>query len=296
MAGSRSSTTAPKERSSTRVLNYLSVATVPLETFTEGGVSIEKATGFFYKELNGAIWLITNWHVVTNRKPQRPKHSITGAVPFRLKLKLHQSQASGGFTLSDKWSFDFQINDAEGNDPRWFEHPTLGHLFDVVALPFSRQIVPLDRSHYFILAEHPAFREDFLPEVLMDAFVIGYPWGIDGGDGVLPIYKRGSIASEPLVDQGALPRFLVDCRTAPGLSGAPVIASHSGLWSPGHLNGDSLIGTVQNFVGCYSGRLEVRDNQSTEDVSELGIVWKRQGIDEILEGGTLGTKLSKLLA
>jgi hypothetical protein len=279
-----------------RLLNNLSVATVPLETFTESGVSIEKATGFFYKEQNGAIWLITNWHVVTNRIPLQPRHSKTGAIPYILKIKLHQHRDDGGFTLSDKWLFSFQINDAEGNDPKWFEHPSLRYRFDVVAFPFSRQIQPLDKSHFFVLSEHPTFREDFYPEVMMDAFVIGYPWAIDGGDGVLPIFKRGSVASEPSIDQGGLPRFLIDCRTAPGLSGAPVIASYSGLWSPPHLQGGGMIGTVQNFVGCYSGRLETRGETQSDDVSELGIVWKREGIDAMISGGVLGTTLTELIS
>jgi len=41
-----------------------------------------------------------------------------------------------------------------------------------------------------------------------------------------------------------------------------------------------LIGEIQNFVGIYSGRILGK----TELEAQLGIVWKKEVIDEIIDG------------
>ena len=108
--------------------------------------------------------------------------------------------------------------------------------------------------------------------------------------GAIPIYKRGSIASEPLLDYDGRPRVLIDCRTYSGMSGSPVVVSHSGIWMPeGEITGDSVIGTVESLLGIYSGRLGVRAWLETEGVSEIGVVWKLRTIDEVVDQGVPGT-------
>lgn len=125
-----------------------------------------------------------------------------------------------------------------------------------------------------------------------DIFVIGYPLGLSSGDGVLPIYKRGSIASEPAVDPM---KFLIDARTYSGMSGSPAVCSHSGVWrEPGTDFGESIIGTIKKFVGVYSGRRfgEPGPDEASPAVSEIGIVWKRHLIDEIIAGGVRGAPIN----
>lgn len=82
-----------------------------------------------------------------------------------------------------------------------------------------------------------------LLRVATDVFVLGYPKGISGG-GEFPIWKRASIATEPDIQLGTLPKMLVDTATREGMLGAPVIAVArrgvlepearlAGNWDPG---------------------------------------------------------------
>ena len=120
-----------------------------------------------------------------------------------------------------------------------------------------------------------------------DAFVLGYPHFVDGGASFLPIWKRASIASDPqrADDRERPPRLLLDTATRRGMSGAPVFVRQSGLIIPGppfqrdQLLGDEIIGTAHDFLGCYSSRLGEKDQLD----SQLGIVWTRRAIEEILQ-------------
>lgn len=76
-----------------------------------------------------------------------------------------------------------------------------------------------------------------------------------------------------------------------------MLVSRSGVWAPnGILDDSTVFGTVTNFVGVYSGRLETNmANSAAQDaISELGIVWKKAALDQIVDGGARGTKLSEL--
>ena len=64
------------------------------------------------------------------------------------------------------------------------------------------------------------------------------------------------------------------CRTVEGMSGSPVIALHSEFWAPDDkLSGDSVIGTVNNFIGIYSGRLygQSVSDEPRGEISAIGI-------------------------
>jgi len=79
------------------------------------------------------------------------------------------------------------------------------------------------------------------PLIGMDAFILGFPKGI-AHQQLLPIWKRGSIATEPEIPrEDDLPVFLVDTATREGMSGAPVLLrSFSGY---GRADGSSVLGT-----------------------------------------------------
>ena len=106
------------------------------------------------------------------------------------------------------------------------------------------------------------------------------------------MYKRGSIASDPVIDYRRLPSVLIDCRTTTVMSGSPVIVSHSGICMPdGRMTNDSIIGTINSFLGVYSGRLK---DKKDEEISEIGIVWKASVLKEITESNVLGTTLENM--
>ena len=52
------------------------------------------------------------------------------------------------------------------------------------------------------------------------------------GGAMFPIWKRGSIASEPEIPIDGKPMFYIDTATRQGMSGAPVFAQTSGFWGP----------------------------------------------------------------
>jgi hypothetical protein len=110
--------------------------------------------------------------------------------------------------------------------------------------------------------------------------VVGFPFGLTGGG--LAVWVRGFIASEPDLDHDDLPRFLIDSRTRPGQSGSPVVYYQEGgtvMNSMGELH--MVPGIIEDFWGFYSGRINER--------SDLGFVWKRSALQEIIVGGCRGT-------
>jgi hypothetical protein len=111
-----------------------------------------------------------------------------------------------------------------------------------------------------------------------DVFVLGYPFGI--GPAGLPIWKRGSIASEPQIFSETQRYMLVDTASRPGMSGSPVIRR---TWGAHPLESGTLsVGAraATRFVGVYSGRLT-----STEPIdAQLGMVWPAKLIGDIVAG------------
>lgn len=282
-------------------LNLLSLTTVPIDILSSTGLELGKATGFFLREPEGQLVLITNWHVVTGRKPTQPKLSENGAVPCTLRCKLHKKVDEAGIRLSQIMQVDQTINDDDGDNPRWLEHPTHRHSVDVVAIPISEEGEFADSCMFRELNSYRQFLDEYVPTAMDTVFVIGYPWGLTGGSMALPLYKRGSIASEPIVDFGGKPRMLVDCRTTEAMSGSPVIVSHSGIWNPGGgvMGPDSCIGTMEKFLGVYSGRLydsDIPDHLKGDDkkVSDIGVVWKESVVREVALKGVPGTTITEI--
>jgi len=121
------------------------------------------------------------------------------------------------------------------------------------------------------------------PYVGMDCFVIGYPKGLKT-KGWLPIWKRASIASDPDIKNLNEPVILIDTATRKGMSGSPVVMRHDGLYSPsGKFDSTSILGSVSNFLGVYSGRTD-----DDELGVQIGRVWKAGLIDEVFSNSELG--------
>ena len=102
--------------------------------------------------------------------------------------------------------------------------------------------------------------------------VLGFPMGKAAG-GLFPIWVSGFIASEPDINYGDLPIFLIDCRTKQGQSGSPVFTIKWGMVN--YKNGGTALGqNAIEFLGIYSGRID-KD-------SDIGMVWKRRAIEELI--------------
>lgn len=235
-----------------------------------GSQKIGIASGFPWREEAG-VYLVTNWHVVSGIHPETSqpidKH---GTIPDYLRVWLHQKENLG---VWERIRIDLYDNQGR---PRWLEHSGYGSEVDVALM----QIDVPGRCKAFPINERPL--DDFRVEVSQDVFVVGFPRGMSGA-GKLPIWKRGSIASEPELDLDGVPKLLIDSLTREGMSGSPVIAQYVGYYkvSPPKTSSEDWIGVGRKFLGVYSGRLPGQD----EFEAHLGIVWKESVIEEIISSG-----------
>lgn len=224
----------------------------------------------FFVFINGDPVLITNRHNFTGRNNFTGKLlSKTCGIPNQAVITLFRSEGEINYFV------DLGNEDAEGDRP-WIEHPTLGARADVVALPVAemRNIV---HTQHGVDIKNDWYRWD----VGSDLSVIGYPFGRIGGP--FPIWSKGYIASEPDVDVGGLPVFLIDCKSRPGQSGSPVFAWFRKGDFVEHNGREYQAKKQMNyFCGIYSGRIR--------SDSDLGIVWKRSTVFELANHAALSGK------
>jgi hypothetical protein len=106
---------------------------------------------------------------------------------------------------------------------------------------------------------------------------LGYPFG--NAPPAFPVWKRGSIASEPDLVQMTTGYYLVDTASRPGMSGAPVILRD---WTNNYVDGSVRAFNdrpATNLLGVYSGRM-----RAASDEAQIGLVWHTSFIDDIIVG------------
>lgn len=249
----------------------LSLVTIPIRLFfRESKQELYTGTAFVY-EYSGKLYLITNWHIVTGLCPKTKEPICDHAgIPNDLVMILRTDSSK-----PEVRPFTLELYDNNLSD--WLIHPVHKEQVDVVAMEldlpndFAGIIKPINSCKF----------DDFEIKIADDVFVLGYPYSLTGG-GSFPIWKRGSVATEPEIDYECLPKYFIDTATKSGMSGAPVIFRRVGLHNKtGHnLNQQTIIGEIQNFVGIYSGRV-IGENDFD---AQLGVVWKKEVIEEIIIG------------
>jgi hypothetical protein len=135
--------------------------------------------------------------------------SPTAAEPNKLRIWFNQKSQ-----LGNKVSKEMDIRDAN-NAPLWLVHPKHKNQVDVVAVPIQNY------SDVDMYAINQLPQIDLLVQIGSDVFILGFPFGI--GPGGFPIWKRGSIASEPDLSGITQVHIFVDTASRPGMSGSPVI-------------------------------------------------------------------------
>jgi hypothetical protein len=152
---------------------------------------------------------------------------------------------------------------------------------DIVAIPLERTMESTEKFSPFV--NH--FQFESLFHVTGDTcFVVGYPFRNYTGN-MIPIWKNGTLASEPFFPVDNKPMFLLDTLTKDGMSGSPVFRRVFGPSAGANMtmNLDSMVRT--EFVGVYSGRM------SSPEFAQagLGIAWYANRIPRILEQGVMPT-------
>ena len=186
-------------------MDRFSLAVAQLELFGKKSDELTtcgKATGFFY-QVADAVQLITNWHVVTGvdpttMQPVDPREPLPNAMRIFFKVGFTKEDGSGWFNTH---SIDIPLYVAD--QALWSEHSTRQNV-DVVA-------IRLDITQFAGFANrsiNTLEQERRLPAYAgMDCYVLGYPEGMIG-PGRTPIWKRGSIATEPDYNFRNMPGFL----------------------------------------------------------------------------------------
>lgn len=248
---------------STITIDPYSAATTPLVMYFRDKL-LATATGFFWT-IDDSVYLITNWHNLSGKDPKtlQPLESH-GGLPDRVAFRTY---VNGDPNRPKGYSADL----ARDGTPKWLVHPEYDHKVDVVCMR-----IPIPPNDAIAINQFPS--KNLSTRVGEDVFVLGYPLGISANN--LPIWKRGSIASESDCDLMGLPMLLVDTATLQGMSGSPVIRRE---FSGRLADGSVVIGAANltKFVGVYSGRFLVR----SKDDPGLGIVWKSTVIEEVIRGG-----------
>jgi hypothetical protein len=161
----------------------------------------------------------------------------------------------------------------EEDEPQWFIHPVDGAAVDVVAIPLTGAETNPVLNLYPI---NPLSAQGLLIRIAMEVFILGYPFGPEPPG--FPVWKRGSIASEPHLVQLGPKHLLVDTASLPGMSGSPVIRRSwtNHLVDAIYTTDNSQVGT--KFIGVYSGRRKGPHGSDTQ----LGMVWPASNITDIL--------------
>lgn len=176
-------------------------------------LKIGMGTGFFTK-IESTLFLVTNWHVLTNRDPNNAQEALSRAgSPTHIQLHLPRIGNPNHFVPMDYVPL-YDIDQS----PTWLEGSLGFSGADIAMLPCS---LPGDALCPLI--------EDFAPyrgavlEPGIDVCIIGFPFDRNVTN-PFPIWKKAMVASEPNYLINGKPFAYLDTPGRPGMSGSPVYA------------------------------------------------------------------------
>jgi len=231
--------------------------------------------------------LITSLHVLNGFNSNTQTYLDRGRnfVPNRIEFYLHVFGDEAGAFRVEPFSIDL-LRDGQ---PIWFESAVDSPVIDVALIELEAVIENFDRIGGRIGYLHggrmlvrvdeqgnPQFTFNVYPRIGSDVFILGFPKGI--GQGAFPIWKKGSIATEPLYGavQSGAPVILVDAVTRDGMSGSPVLYFGSDV--AGDYGSAIADSDGPYVVGVYAGREGVTPEENS---MALGRVWKVELLDAL---------------
>lgn len=286
--------------SSRNPIDYLSFAPFYVETYFNEQI-ISNATAFCYKK-SKQCYLVTNWHVLSGRYPKADKngnykiqHSQL-AVPNKIKVHMFgwMNNKTEEISIGDCVISEFKLVD-ENEQPLFKSKKYSDNEYvDIAILPIN---VTYNSNGKILqpLCINSKYYEKFSSNEIVhpsdNVFILGFPLGKKDSSGS-SIWKRGSIATT-LFNRDW---FYVDTSTRSGMSGSPVFYINRDPNSYlKYLNKNIPEEKIYytEFLGIYSGRevnqeILKNDNNITiktcdiDVVAQLGIVWKNNFIDEII--------------
>lgn len=257
-------------------VNPLSACSVMLEMWREDEC-LGKGTGWFWRHPDG-IALVTAWHNFaglhhTTREPMDQR-----GMPDRIRYRY--------MTHNPRTFQDEEIPlylDEERTSPRWFVHSVCGSYLDMAFLLLKIEGADVLCVNDVVSVATTPIRPTH------DVFAIGFAQGVSMFN-VFPIWKRGTIASDPDFPVEGHPKFYVDMPGRGGLSGAPAYRLVRGLVSEESDDLQSIaIGEKFEFLGLYSGRAadQLPPQKRTGESTDLGFLWRTDFILEMLGSAVL---------
>lgn len=264
-------------------VEHLSLITTPV-LLLKGDELVSQGTGFYYGlnvESKGTIlFLVTNHHVLTGYSPKEDKTPKGDNIIFYL----HKEAENPGNTKKIRIPIFTKTN-----KPIWLNSGKLPEA-DIAVIP----IVPsfaVDAKVFGISEDWT--KGDIKIRPTSTITLIGYPYGYYDQENCLPIWKTGSIASEPDVDFDGKPLFLVDVSAFPGMSGSPAFAIAHGAYEMS--NGPTTVGHVQKFLAIFASMQIISENKYLEEITsesraglileqslELGHIWRASLISDVV--------------
>ncbi|ELH4238927.1 S1 family peptidase [Serratia marcescens] len=271
-------------------VNQLSLITT-LVSLKDKGVPVSIGTGFFYQDVNsGTIFLVTNYHVISGVSPGEGRGFLGDEIEFSVRRRGNRTRTISLPLLS--------------NDEKvWLEHPTDKHA-DLVMIPLRKEQV---YNADILAVSQNSTMMDLHIEPSSSAVLIGYPHGYHDIRNMLPIWKTGSIASEPEYDFDGKKIIVIDVSAFPGMSGSPAFyVSHGGYkLKDGSFN--YAPGMTHSFIGIYASMQMINSQLYLEDVSnssgqmvvhseslQLGHIWKSSLIHDIVNSFNLDLYLQRV--
>lgn len=200
------------------IAELLAYATVRLECILSNG-AISTGTGFIMAFLENRDSNTSVPVIVTN------KHVVRGSVSVRFVF----TELIDGKASKTLLTFNLPVG-----EEKWFKHPSED--VDLCAMPIapilnhvksrgkSVAYTPLPMS---IVATDEQLNDYLqLDEVVM----IGYPDALWDSKNNQPIFRKGTIATNPSLEYNGTPNFLIDMPVFNGSSGSPIIAVREGVW------------------------------------------------------------------
>lgn len=273
------------ENFSGTAFNSLSFCCTPIELLSNDGKDsvISTATGFFWRH-SGVSFLISNWHVLCGRNVFTGEPcSPSGYIPRRVKFYGCSFRQKGPYLEFLRTGIIIELQDELVEKISSLGMSDLQ--FDVCALPIpdgsvfgaeeGRDGFKGAPSASCFLNENNSGR--VITHVADDCFILGYPFR--NYDGLMPpVWKRGSIASEPMIGVDGRPLFLVDAATSSGMSGAPILRRVNIGWSSSEAGDREM--EKYSFIGVYGGRLL----HGGSELHGAGYGWYATLVNKAIEG------------
>jgi len=267
-------------------VEHFSLITTPV-ILLNGEQEVSRGTGFYFtkrvqeKPEMLVLFLITNHHVLTGYPPQQDMSPKGDNVVFFM----HKEKDNIGNVKQIRYPL-FTRNDRQ----IWFNCDNSPEA-DVAIIPIPPSLYS---DAYISCISEDYVSGDVKIRTTATVTLIGYPYGYYDETNCLPVWKTGSIASEPDIDFNGKPLFLVDVSAFPGMSGAPVFAIAHGAYEMS--NGTMTVGHVQKFLGIFASMQLIRENKYLEEITsesrqglvfeqslELGHIWKAVLINETVK-------------